>query len=151
MDGRRAVNSKLRVSETIANIAEEENGITERPSSLPEPPSEKLDISERKKTSKKKEVQTKSFERYLADAYDVVQRLRKELMDKVKELKEYLLETNRNLQQRSKDKRDSLKLYHFEKNADFLVEKDIGEREGKEILQDKVDNILRDIQSLDGD
>lgn len=143
LDEQDAVNSEPTVNESIATRTEEQNEITDI--SLPEPSSEILNTSVRKKSRKEEELQSKKFESYLADAYDVIKELRKKLVKKMKELKQYLVEKYQSNQLNSKDKDASLKLYHFQKNADFIVEKDIGEREGKEILQDKVDSILGDI------
>lgn len=140
-------NSTQSFSESTANKPEEQNEITNN--FLPEPVNENSNISVRKNSNMEVELQSKNLESYLADAYDVIQELRKKLVKKMKELKQYLLGENQNYQQNSKDKDFSLKLYHFQKNADFIIEKNIGEREGKEILQDKVDSILADIENLD--
>lgn len=137
-------NSTQSFSESTANKTEEQNEIT-----LAEPLNESSNISVRKNSNIEVELQSKNFESYLDDAYDVIQELRKKLVKKMKELKQYLQRENQNYQQNSKDKDFSLKLYHFQKNADFIIEKNIGEREGKEILQDKVDSILADIENLD--
>lgn len=142
-----AMNSTQSFSESSANKTGEQNEITDN--SLLEPLNENSIISVRKNSSTEVELQSKNFKNYLADAYDAIQELRKKLVKKMKEVKQYLLGENQNYQQNSKDKDFSLKLYHFQKNADFIIEKNIGEREGKEILQDKVDSILADIENLD--
>lgn len=140
-------NSTQSFSESTAKKTEEPNEITDN--SQPEPFNENTNISGRKSSSMEVELLSKNFKNYLADAYDAIQELRKKLVKKMKELKQYLQGENQNYQQNSKDKDFSLKLYHFQKNADFIIEKNIGEREGKEILQDKVDSILADIENLD--
>lgn len=142
------VDNEQTVGESTANKTEEQNETTD--SSLVQPLTKQPNISARKKSSKEEELPSKNFESYLADVYDVIKELRKKLVKEIKELKQYLLEMNQNNQLNSKDKENSLNLYHFQKDADFIVEKDIGERDGKEILQDKVDSILGDIESLDG-